>query len=70
MGRRYPPLFTGEHVFELIATDERQTRLLHHEKFSGFAVPFAELGSIEEGYRRMNRALKKRVEKLVSESER
>lgn len=55
-------VFFGEHVFELSSVDERTTRLVHKERFSGFAIPFASLEAIEEGYRRMNRALKTRAE--------
>lgn len=56
-------IFFGEHVFLLSSLGESRTRLVHKERFSGIAVPFASLESIEEGYDLMNRALKERVEK-------
>jgi len=55
-------IFYGKHVFELLSLREGVTRLVHKERFSGIAIPFAELGSIEEGYNLMNEALKKRAE--------
>jgi len=54
-------VFHGEHRFELSATDPG-TRLVHSERFTGFAVRWAKLDSIEEGYELMNQALKTRVE--------
>lgn len=56
-------VFIGEHSFRLIAKSDGSTRLLQVEEFSGLAVPFLELGGIEEGYRRCNEALKKYLEK-------
>lgn len=55
-------IFFGEHRFLLEPAASEKTRLVHSETFAGIAVPFAELDAIEEGYRKMNRALKKRVE--------
>jgi len=55
-------IFYGKHVFELLPLAAGVTQLVHKERFSGIAIPFAELGSIEEGYNLMNEALKKRAE--------
>jgi hypothetical protein len=55
-------IFHGEHVFLLEEIDAANTRLVHREKFTGIAVPFASLDSIEDGYRQMNHALKIRAE--------
>jgi hypothetical protein len=57
-------LFFGEHVFLLVRLDETKTRLVHKERFSGLAIPFASLDAVEEGYNLMNQALKKRAEAL------
>lgn len=54
-------IFRGEHRFLLEPVDGR-TRLIHSEDFTGFAVRFADLEAIEEGYQLMNEALKERVE--------
>lgn len=55
-------LFIGEHVFELQKTSNQSTLLIQRELFTGIAIPFAELDTIEEGYQLMNKALKKKVE--------
>lgn len=55
-------VFRGVHVFELHASGNGCTRLVQRETFAGLFVGFAELGGIEEGYNRMNRALKTKVE--------
>ncbi len=55
-------IFYGEHVFRLSPLGLHGTRLVHEESFDGIAVPFASLDAIEEGYRQMNEALKKRAE--------
>ncbi len=55
-------IFFGRHRFVLFPDGESGTRLVHSERFSGVAIPFAELDAIEEGYRGMNAALKARVE--------
>ncbi|MEQ8352917.1 MAG: SRPBCC domain-containing protein [Leptospiraceae bacterium] len=60
-GGGIPGLFTGEHVFEIVPT-ESGVLFVHREEFRGFFVLFAELDTIEEGYKQMNQALKKRVE--------
>ncbi len=61
-GGGIPGIFQGEHVFKLLPLTENTTRLIHSEVFSGFAVPFASLDAIEEGYEQMNQALKTRAE--------
>lgn len=55
-------LFFGEHIFLLERTAPGRTKLVQKESFEGIFVPFAELGSIEEGYRLMNLALKRKIE--------
>ena len=57
-------IFFGEHVFLLFSIDESRTRLVHKERFSGIAIPFASLESIDEGYNLMNQRLKEKAEKL------
>lgn len=61
-------IFYGEHVMRLVALPGSRTRLIHNEDFSGFAVGFADLppAVLTEGYRRMNHALKRRVEERSS----
>lgn len=58
-------VFFGEHSFLLEVVDTNRTRLLHREHFSGFAIPFAALDGIGEGYDRMNRALKQTAEGTI-----
>ncbi|MCB1760420.1 MAG: SRPBCC domain-containing protein [Gammaproteobacteria bacterium] len=60
-------IFFGEHVFLLSSIDEFRTRLVHKERFSGIAISFASLDSIEKGYDLMNQALKERVEEYMIE---
>lgn len=55
-------IFKGIHVFELISLQKNKTKLIHRERFSGIAIPFASLDAIEEGYNQMNKALKKKLE--------
>ncbi|MCB1120632.1 MAG: SRPBCC domain-containing protein [Verrucomicrobiae bacterium] len=55
-------VFKGVHQFRLEALNGDTTRLIQEETFSGLAVPFAELDSIEEGYHQVNHAIKKRAE--------
>ena len=57
-------IFFGEHLFLLEATEGDATKLVHKEDFTGFAVPFASLDAIEEGYDGMNQALKERAEAI------
>lgn len=54
-------IFRGEHTF-IVEPTATGTRLIHSEVFSGFAVRFASLDSIEEGYTAMNLALKRHLE--------
>lgn len=54
-------IFHGEHTF-VLEPSGNGTRLVHSEVFKGLAVRFASLGSIEDGYNLMNRALKDYVE--------
>jgi hypothetical protein len=63
-------IFYGEHIFELVSLSESTTRLIQRETFSGLAIQFAELETIEEGYMLMNEALKKRSENLYKEESR
>ncbi len=57
-------IFFGKHVFLLKRIDDRLTKLVHKEDFSGLVIPFASLDAIEEGYNLMNRALKIRAESI------
>ena len=59
-----PGLFDGEHAFELLDAGPRRTRFVHSEKFSGLLVGLSGsmLSETEAGFRRMNEALKRRVE--------
>lgn len=61
-GGGVPGIFTGEHQFILSRNADASTHLIHKELFQGWVVPFASLEAIEEGYRRMNEALKLKVE--------
>ena len=63
-GGGVPGIFTGRHVFRLEPLPDGRTRLVHEESFRGIAVPFAELGTIEEGYEQVNRSVAARVEAL------
>jgi len=45
------------------------TKLIHKEHFSGFAIPFASLDAIEEGYTQMNLVLKDCVENSICRRE-
>jgi hypothetical protein len=59
-----PGIFDGEHSFRL-EEDGAATRFIHHERFSGFLVgpvTSSMLDNTEEGFRRMNQALKHRCE--------
>jgi hypothetical protein len=60
-----PGLFDGEHVFELHAEGSNSTRFVHREEFGGILVPvlWKQLDTdTREGFKRMNLALKQRVE--------
>jgi len=41
--------------------DEDSTKLIQKEGFSGIVIPFASLGTIEEGYNHLNKAPKQRA---------
>lgn len=63
-GRLFMPgLFTGTHSFDL-APIPGGTRLTHAERFSGVLLPFlgGMLAETEQGFQRMNTALKQRAE--------
>lgn len=55
-------IFYGEHVFLLSVLGDNRTRLVHKERFSGIAIPYTSLETIEEGYELMNLALKEKAE--------
>ncbi|MBF0280919.1 MAG: SRPBCC domain-containing protein [SAR324 cluster bacterium] len=57
-----PGIFTGRHGFILESMGPGQTLLIHKEDFHGILVPFFDFSGTEEGFKAMNRALKKRVE--------
>lgn len=57
-------IFHGEHTFLLEEIRQGHTKLVHKESFTGVAIPFASLDGIEEGYNRMNQALKARAESI------
>ena len=57
-------LFFGEHVFLIEETETGSTKLIQKEVFEGIFVPFASLEAVDEGYRLMNQALKKRAEAI------
>jgi hypothetical protein len=64
-----PGLFDGEHRFVLENTDGGQTRFVQHDRYSGALVPLLMKlyqPQAESGFRRMNDALKKRVEQESS----
>ena len=65
LGRLFVPgLFDGEHAFELFAEGPQRTRFVHSERFTGLLVGLMSgaLDETEAGFRRMNEALKRRVE--------
>ncbi len=55
-------IFKGEHSFRIKPVADNKCQLIQEEWFRGLVVPFAELGSIEEGYNAVNQAIKKRAE--------
>lgn len=58
-------VFDGEHFFQLEAINERQTRLVHGENFSGIlsGLMLMLIGKkTESGFKAMNEALKAHVE--------
>lgn len=64
-----PGLFDGRHQFVLERMDGGQTRLVQHATYSGALAPllmdFYE-SDIENGFRKVNEAIKKRVEQNIS----
>ena len=61
----FPGLFDGQHRFVLESTDSGQTRFVQHDTYSGALVPLlmnVYSAQAENGFRRMNDALKKRSE--------
>jgi hypothetical protein len=71
-GRLFVPgLFEGEHIFELLPSDERSTRLVHREEFTGLLVPLlwrSMNSSTRQGFEQMNLALKERAEQSAGQS--
>lgn len=60
-----PLLFDGEHCFTIEPLDDARVRFVQREVFRGLLVPlfWRDLDTrTREGFRRMNRALKNRVE--------
>jgi hypothetical protein len=59
-----PGIFDGEHNHQVEALGGGRTRYVQGERFRGILVPFVGgiLGATEEGFSRMNRALKDRAE--------
>ena len=57
-------VFDGEHVHEIEEIGQNRTRYVQRERFTGLLVPLAGgvLRKTEEGFRRMNLALKQRAE--------
>ncbi len=62
-----PGLFTGTHIFE-IEENRNNVVFVHKEEFSGILIPFMKstLQATEIGFKKMNKALKDRVEELES----
>lgn len=63
--RPIPGLLAGTHVFELERRGERQTKLVHRERFKGLKVPWmkrAGLAEVRLAFEAMNEALKARAE--------
>ncbi|PJA33215.1 MAG: SRPBCC domain-containing protein [Zetaproteobacteria bacterium CG_4_9_14_3_um_filter_53_7] len=65
-----PSLFSGEHIFELAATDDGSTRFIHREEFHGMvpAILGKSLDKIaRRNYETFNRAIKQRAESFPVE---
>lgn len=63
--RPIPGLLAGEHVFELERRGDRQTKLVHRERFEGLLVPWLKrsgLATTRLAFEAMNEALKARAE--------
>jgi hypothetical protein len=60
----FPGLFDGEHFFRLEALEERRTRFVQGENFSGILLRFAgtSITRAARGFVYMNQALKRRME--------
>ncbi len=56
-------VFEGRHTFDLYSLDEGRTRLINHERASGFLTPFVLSDDPQRDYDRMNHALKERAER-------
>ena len=56
-----PGLFVGQHEF-LLEKTKKGTRFIHREFFSGILLPFLNLSSTEQGFHKMNEALKENLE--------
>jgi hypothetical protein len=64
-----PGLFTGRHRFLLEKVDDRRTRFLHSEEFSGLLLPLLWRtldGPTRRGFEEMNQRLKERAEAVVA----
>jgi hypothetical protein len=65
----FPGLLDGQHRFLLESNDSGQTRFVQHDTYSGALVPILMdlyQAQAENGFRRMNDALKKRVEQELA----
>lgn len=62
-----PGIFDGEHSLRVEPIDERRTRFVQSERFSGILVGASKrtLDKTETGFEQMNAALKARVEHSV-----
>ena len=60
-----PGIFDGEHYF-ILETHEGQTRFIHGEKFSGFALWFINTDQYLENFKAMNIALSNRLKELTN----
>jgi hypothetical protein len=61
-------LFDGEHIFEIKPSPEGKTRFIHRERFTGLLVPFVWRSlntKTRRGFNEMNRALKRRAERIA-----
>ncbi len=60
-----PGLFDGEHIFEILPTDNGEVRFVQRETFRGILVPLFWKSletSTKQGFQDMNAALKQRAE--------
>ena len=60
-----PGVFDGEHYF-ILETHQGQTRFIHGEKFSGFALWFINTDQYLENFKAMNIALSNRLKELTN----